>query len=115
MGVRSKFTPSKQEVIVKCDFKLQNIQASPARFTIPINNGRYWSKNTYGIVYFNNFLFCGANQWTGFYMTSASVMKWLSNPKKLANRRCSFCPAYVERILLKRYVIKALLLNVLKV
>ena len=77
MGVRSKFTPSKQEVIVKCDFKLQNIQASPARFTIPINNGRYWSKNTYGIVYFNNFLFCGANQWTGLYMTSASVMKWL--------------------------------------
>ena len=41
LNVSSKFTPLKQEVVIECDLKLQNIQALPAVFVIPIINSRY--------------------------------------------------------------------------
>ena len=36
LNYRGKFTPLEQEVVVKYDFKLQNIHRSPAIFAIPI-------------------------------------------------------------------------------
>lgn len=57
-NVWSKFVPSKQEVILQCNFKFPNIQLPLAGFAIPIINSRYLSTNTYRIVYFNDYWFC---------------------------------------------------------
>lgn len=63
LNVSSKFTPLKQEVVIKCDLKLQNIQALPAGFVIPIINSRYWSTNAYRIVYIPwLFILCSKRQ-----------------------------------------------------
>lgn len=54
-NVWSKFVPSKQEVILQCNFKFPNIQLPPAGFAIPIINSLYLSTNTCRIVYFNDY------------------------------------------------------------
>ena len=54
--VRSKFRP-RGDVILKCEFLIENIQPSLYENLIPIFNTRYWSTEPYQTRYFNDYIF----------------------------------------------------------
>ena len=57
-NVRSKFKPTVLKYI-KATFTIENIQVSTVENSAPISNSRFWSKEIYKGVYFNDFIFHG--------------------------------------------------------
>ena len=55
-NVRSKFRPGSDELL-KCGFRIENIQPSLHENWIPILSTRYWSTEPYQTRYFNDYIF----------------------------------------------------------
>ena len=55
-NVRSKFRP-RSDVLLKCGFRIENIQPSLHENWIPILSTRYWSTEPYQTRYFNDYIF----------------------------------------------------------
>ena len=53
------------------------------------------------MIFVNYYLGCGANQWTGFYMITASIMKGL----KASSFRSNHYMCSIKKVVLKKFAI----------